>query len=124
MTEYINRELAENIFLEEQQELLKWKRYHQFNKDEKEEYDRLESYRDKIKALPSVEIDEIQHGEWELKSEMHYFFDDVDEEFYVECPFCNRTFYVPCELMEADMLRYAREHYPYCHCGARMDGGK
>ena len=33
----------------------------------------------------------------------------------------SRTFYVPSELIEADMLRYAKEQYPYCHCGAKMD---
>ena len=59
MTEYIDRELAENIFWEEQQELLKWTRYHQFDKDEKEEYDRLEDYQDKIKALPIADVVEV-----------------------------------------------------------------
>lgn len=59
MSEYIDRELAEKIFWEEQQELLKWKRYHQFDKDEKAVYDRLEDYQDKIKALPTADVVEV-----------------------------------------------------------------
>ena len=59
MAEYIEREKAENVFWEEQQKLLEWKRYHQFDKDEKEEYDRLEDCRDKIKAIPTADVVEV-----------------------------------------------------------------
>lgn len=66
--------------------------------------------------------DAVRHGEWEIKSEIYQMFDDVDEEIYVECPFCKRTFYVPFEFEDEKILEYARENYPYCHCGAKMDG--
>ena len=59
MAEYIEREKAENIFWEEQQKLLEWKRYYQFDKDEKEEYDRLEGCRDKIKTIPTADVVEV-----------------------------------------------------------------
>lgn len=49
--------------------------------------------------------------------------DDVDEEFYVECNLCNREEYVCFEFEEQKMLDYAKQHFPYCHCGAKMDGG-
>ena len=65
---------------------------------------------------------EVKHGEWEIKSEIHRMFDDVDEEFYVECPLCHRVEYIPFEFDDRKMLEYAKEHYPYCHCGAKMDG--
>ena len=65
---------------------------------------------------------EVKHGEWEIKSEIHQMFDDVDEEIYVECPFCKRTFYVPFEFEDEKILEFARKSYPYCHCGAKMDG--
>lgn len=75
-----------------------------------------------IQNTLAADVQEVRHGEWILKSELHPLFDDVDEKFYVECPFCRRTFYVRFELTEADMLKYAKEKYPYCNCGAKMNG--
>lgn len=75
-----------------------------------------------IKTIPVADVVEVVHGEWEIKSEIHKMFDDVDEELYVECPFCKRTFWVPYEFEDEKILAYAREHYPYCNCGAKMDG--
>ena len=51
-------------------------------------------------------------------------FDDVDEELYVECPFCKRTFWIPYEFEDEKIFEYASEHYPYCNCGASMNGAK
>lgn len=62
-------------------------------------------------------------GEWQIKTEIHRMLDDVDEEIYVECPFCKRTFWVPYEFEDKKIFEYAREHYPYCNCGAKMKGG-
>lgn len=67
---------------------------------------------------------EVKHGEWELKSETHRYLEEIDEEFYVECPFCNRVYYVPFEFEDEKMLEYAKKNYPYCNCGAKMDGRK
>lgn len=69
-----------------------------------------------------ADVAKVKHGEWELKSEIHTLFEDVDEEFYVECPFCHRTEWIPFEFEEEKMLEYVRKHFPYCHCGAKMDG--
>ncbi len=76
-----------------------------------------------IDEQPTADVVEVVHGEWELKSEIHKMLDDVDEEFYVECPFCHRVNWIPFEFEEEKMLRYAKEHYPYCNCGTKMDGG-
>ena len=62
-------------------------------------------------------------GEWKIESEIHQMLDDVDEELYVECPFCQRRFWVPYEFDDEKIFKYAREHYPYCNCGAKMKGG-
>lgn len=70
------------------------------------------------------DLAKVKHGKWELKSQIHKMFDDLDEEFYVECPFCHRTEYVSFELTEDKMLEYAKKQYPYCHCGAKMDGNE
>lgn len=71
---------------------------------------------------PTADVAEVRHGEWEIKSRSYRMIDDFDEELYVECPFCKRTFYVPYEFDDEKTLAYARENYPYCHCGAKMDG--
>lgn len=76
-----------------------------------------------ILALPTADVAEVKHGEWELKSETIRLIDDFDENFYVECPYCKRTFYVPFEFDDEKRIAYARESYPYCNCGAKMDGG-
>lgn len=70
---------------------------------------------------PAADVVEIKHEKWKLKSQIYKMPDDVDEEFYVECPLCKRTFYVPFEGTEEKMLEYAKENYPYCNCGAKMD---
>lgn len=75
-----------------------------------------------IDRIPAADVVEVRHGEWLLKSDIYKMLDDVDEEFYVECPFCHRTEYVPFEFEEEKMLEYAKTEYPYCHCGAKMDG--
>lgn len=62
-------------------------------------------------------------GEWQIKAETYQMIDDYDEELFVECPFCQRRFYVPYEFDDEKIFKYAREHYPYCNCGAKMKGG-
>lgn len=76
------------------------------------------------KNQPTADVEEVRRGEWKLKSEIRQLLDDVDEKFYVECPICHRIEWIPYILTEGKMLEYANEHYPYCHCGAKMDGGK
>lgn len=72
--------------------------------------------------ISAADVVEVRHDEWLLKSRIYKMPDDFDEEFYVECPFCQRTFYVPFEFEKEKMLAYAKENYPYCNCGAKMDG--
>ena len=77
-----------------------------------------------VRSAPAADVVEVVHGEWKIVSESYRLFDDYDEAYFVKCPFCDRTYYVPFEFEEEKMIAYAREHYPYCHCGAKMDGGK
>lgn len=83
----------------------------------------LEALRDYVNKQKGAEVEEVKHGEWILKSEIRRFFEEVDEDFYVECPFCKRAIYVPFEFETDKMLEFARKKYPYCNCGAKMDGG-
>ena len=75
-----------------------------------------------LEKLSAADVVEVRHGEWDIKSRSYRMIDDYDEEIYVECPFCKRTFYVPYEFDDEKTIAYARENYPYCHCGAKMDG--
>lgn len=81
-----------------------------------------ESLAYRLATAPTADVAEVRHGKWTIKSQTIQMVDDVDEELYVECPFCERTFYVPYEFEDEKILEYARKNYPYCHCGARMDG--
>lgn len=75
-----------------------------------------------IEDAPTADVAEVKHGEWVIKSETIQLFEEVDEELYVECPFCKRTFYVPFEFEDEKIIAYAKKHYPYCNCGAKMKG--
>ena len=76
-----------------------------------------------IANLPNADVVEVKHGEWQIKSELYRMMeDDFDEQLYVECPYCKRRFYVPSAFDDEGVFEYARENYPYCHCGAKMDG--
>ena len=89
-----------------------------------ENYDDAVADSDKIaKALYNAGYRKQSEGEWQIKSEIYKLIDDVDEELYVECPFCKRRFPVPYEFDDEKIFKYAREHYPYCNCGAKMKGG-
>lgn len=73
--------------------------------------------------LPTADVAEVQHGEWKIVAETYRTLDDdIDEELFVECPFCQRRYPVPYVFDDEKIFEHAREEYPYCHCGAKMDG--
>lgn len=95
---------------------------------------------------PSVDAEPVRHGEW-IKTRKHLWKKDEDGEvdewawehgFHngVRCEICHKTPCAHCE-PDYDEKQDCREHYicsecgrvvidfePYCHCGAKMDGGK
>ena len=77
---------------------------------------------DAIERIGNMSVKQSE-GEWIIKSEIYKLLDDVDEELFVECSICQRRFNVPYELDDEKIFKYAREHYPYCNCGAKMKGG-
>lgn len=54
------------------------------------------------------DVAEVRHGEWE------------------QDPCCKRIYYCSeCgRYVEDDGINNPNEFFPYCHCGAKMDGGK
>ena len=63
---------------------------------------------------PSSDIQEVRHGEWIRK-----------RQFVYECSLCKRIELVEgvrhdCDLKSEHKILLSM--YPYCHCGAKMDG--
>ena len=82
-------------------------------------------YREIILEAPTVEAVSVVHGNWNIRCEAHRdnHTGEVDEEFYIECSECHRKVW---DVSQSDVLlgRYGKicNDYPYCHCGAKMDG--
>ena len=64
-----------------------------------------------IDNIPIADVEEVRHGEW------LYVVGTRKEEIWM-CNQCERC--IRSEQMEKDELI---KLYPYCHCGAKMDGG-
>ena len=64
----------------------------------------------KILAVPTADVEPVRHGEWVKETE--YYADD-----YSECNVCQ---VYACSLCG----RTEKRKELYCHCGAKMDGGK
>ena len=60
-----------------------------------------------IEYAPTADVEEVRHGEWEQN------------------PYCKRIYFCSeCGRHIEDGSCNPYEHFPYCHCGAKMDGGK
>ena len=62
-----------------------------------------------IENMPTADVAEVRHGEWVFDFELDGF------NFY-NCSVCGR---------QENLLskESTAEYFPYCHCGAKMDGG-
>ncbi len=63
-----------------------------------------------IDGVPAADVQEVRHGKWILVSK------NKKQELW-QCDTCERLVIVEC----GDNVN---EIYPYCHCGAKMDGDK
>lgn len=64
---------------------------------------------DCLKCVPIVDVEEVRHGKWIYKGRnpvMSHVF---------ECSVCERWI---C----ANSADHVVEEYPFCHCGAKIDG--
>lgn len=61
-----------------------------------------------LKKIPAADVAHVVHGRWEQVKEW------ATKAKY-RCSVCGR------EIMSA--VKVNIEKYPYCHCGAKMDGG-
>lgn len=79
---------------------------------------------DVIEDLPALDVAPVVHARWIPDCETvgdDYF--GYDEEWFVRCSRCGRIErdVDAYPLMDGD-IRAVKQDYPYCHCGARMDG--
>ena len=61
-----------------------------------------------LKKIPAADVAPVVHGRWEQVKEWA-------TKVKYRCSVCGR------EIMSA--VKVNIEKYPYCHCGAKMDGG-
>lgn len=63
---------------------------------------------DRIKSAPAADVAEVRHGKW-------VFDFTLDGSNFYNCSECGRQ-----EVLLAK--ESTSEYFPYCHCGAKMDG--
>lgn len=73
-----------------------------------------------VDMIPTADVVEVKHGKWKLMSTEKFMDGSYSSKFF--CSKCLREIGV-CHEHESDKHKYAKSMYPYCHCGAKMDGG-
>lgn len=72
---------------------------------------------DLVDSMPTIDAEPVRHGTWKL---------GVSEKplciSACKCSECGRFIYPGVRLPEITR-KYLSEIFPYCHCGAKMDGG-
>lgn len=68
-----------------------------------------------ISDMPAADVAEVVHGQWCVSK-----IRSIETVFY--CSECKRTVTVGNDFF-GEAPRNVSAAYPYCHCGARMDGG-
>lgn len=74
----------------------------------------IETVKNHINAMPAADVALVVHGRWELIRG-----GDFTSAF--KCSVCGRRVSVSCD--KEKTLFYLKDRYPYCNCGAKMDGG-
>ena len=72
-------------------------------------------FRKRVELAPTVDAVEVVHGRW-------LFVTRGQQTSVYVCSRCNRAVTVSCD--EDKVKGQLIKRYPYCHCGAQMDGGE
>lgn len=67
-----------------------------------------------VQNMPTVDAMEVTHGRWLLAYKRQYA-------SAYECSICRRTVTITCD--EEIREKLVVKKYPFCHCGAKMNGG-
>lgn len=76
-----------------------------------------------LNDAPTIDVEHVVHAEWLIVAETWDDGIEADEDWYVKCSHCGRNNYDVdvFKLMDGNIEDVKRD-FPYCHCGARMDG--
>ena len=72
-----------------------------------------------LNQLPAADVEVVRHGEWKSLSEKQFCDGSYETTFY--CSLCHREVAV-CHEAWYGAEKVLIGKYPYCHCGAKMDG--
>ena len=72
-----------------------------------------------IKTEFATDVAEVRHAKWELIGTEKFMGGGYISIF--RCSLCGREVEF-CHKNDSDKYEYANTLYPYCHCGAKMDG--
>ena len=75
---------------------------------------RMSRLLDKLAKVPAADVTEVVHGQWCVSK-----IRSIETVFY--CSECKRTVTVGNDFF-GEAPQSASAAYPYCHCGAKMDG--
>lgn len=75
---------------------------------------------------PTIDPESLRpKGHWDIRCDYHVdsITREANEDFYLECSECKRKVW-DVDQMAAMNGEYRKliEQYPYCHCGAKMEG--
>jgi hypothetical protein len=95
--------MAEKEYIEKRKLIEAWERERADATDLRDAFDFA------LEDVPAADVAPVVHGEW------------------VQNTYCNRIFYCSkCgrTVEDGSFNQNPSEHFPYCHCGAKMDGKK
>lgn len=103
MSDYISREAASAVIEGEQKKLCPvglWGRKFAADADK---YDILQEMLDKLEAIPTVDVEPVQHGRW------------IEDHDYLKCPKCG-------VMVMRDFTFFDIGDWNFCpNCGTKMD---
>lgn len=77
--------------------------------DTERDYEEIER---RLEEFEAADVEEVRHGKW-IKIRYRTFI----------CSCCKRSVYLDgLNVTDKNETKLLRELYPYCHCGAKMDG--
>ena len=80
---------------------------HCFNSNDSKGQDIADRILDDVVEIPTADVEEVKHAKWIPNSSYKY---------YYYCSNCGRSV--------SDVTENPNIIFPYCHCGAKMAGGK
>lgn len=85
----------------------------------------MEAAASACEKFPAADVEPVKRGCWSLwcDSRLDQSTGEYDEDFYLECSECKRkALDIDQSIAVSGQWGKLIEQFPYCHCGAKMDG--